>query len=56
MSQGLNEPINLPNSLSRLLTILEPVEAVDNQSAPADRANADVIEAPRSGGIALGNR
>jgi len=56
LSQGLNEPINLPNSLSRLLTILEPVEAVDNQSAPADRANADVIEAPRSGGIALGNR
>jgi flagellum-specific ATP synthase len=56
LSQGLNEPINLPNSLSRLLTILEPVEAVDNQSAPADRANADVIEAPRRGGIALGNR
>ena len=56
LSQGLNEPINLPDSLSRLLTILEPVDAVDDPSVSAGRVEADVVEAPRRGGIALGNR
>ena len=56
LSQGLNQPINLPDSLSRLLTILEPVDAVDDPSVSAGRVEADVVEAPRRGGIALGNR
>jgi len=59
LSQGLNEPINLKNSLSRLLTILEPVEtmeSMDEQSASGDLVDANVVEAPRRGGIALGNR
>ena len=56
LSQGLNEPINLTDSLSRLLTILEPVEPVDDQSISAGRVEGDVVEAPRRGGIALGNR
>ena len=60
LSQGLNESTNLLDSLSQLLKILEPLESDDQAaSTAAVEANtvaANVVDAPATGGIALGNR